>query len=104
MVSADEAVRSVRSGDSVYIGSAGSTPKVLVEALARRCAAGELVNIKLRHIHTAEISAYGGAKPIFTQISENQFLLCRRTHASECYPWRLHCTPNTSYGGSLFEF
>ena len=74
MVSADEAVRSVRSGDSVYIGSAGSTPKVLVEALARRCAAGELVNIKLRHIHTAEISAYGGAAYDGMLESESFFL------------------------------
>ncbi len=61
VVTAAEAVQFVGSGDSVYLSSVGSVPRVLVEALCARAALGELTNVKIRHIHTAETSNYAGA-------------------------------------------
>ncbi len=106
MIGADEAVGMVRSGDSVYIGSAGSTPKVLVEALARRCAAGKLADIKLRHIHTAEISAYGGAAYEGVLESESFFVDGNvRRHVAEGFadyiPVSLHETQRLFRAGVL---
>ncbi len=62
VVSAAEAVREIRSGDAVYLGSAGSVPTVLVRALCERAAGGELRNVRIRHIHTDETVNYAGAE------------------------------------------
>ena len=57
-VSADEAVKAVRSGDHVHLSSVASAPKVLIEALCRRGRAGELKNVKIHHLHTAGQAPY----------------------------------------------
>ncbi len=62
VVSAAEAVQFIGSGDSVYLSSAGSVPKILVEALCRRARLGGLTDVTLRHIHTAETANYAGAE------------------------------------------
>ena len=61
-VSADEAVEVVKSGDCIYLGSAGAVPGILVEALCRRAKKGELKNVKIRHIHTGATVDYAGAE------------------------------------------
>ena len=57
-VSADEAVKAVRSGDHVHLSSVASAPKVLIEALCRRGRAGELKNVKIHHLHTEGQAPY----------------------------------------------
>ncbi|MCA3008394.1 MAG: acetyl-CoA hydrolase/transferase family protein [Phycisphaerales bacterium] len=49
-VSAEEAVRCVRSGDRVFLHGGAATPLALVRALAAR--AGELRDVELVHLHT----------------------------------------------------
>ena len=41
-VSADEAVKVVKSGDHIHFSSVAAAPKVLIDALCRRGDAGEL--------------------------------------------------------------
>ena len=62
VVTAEEAVQFVGSGDAVYLSSAGSVPKNLVDALCTRARLGGLSNVTLRHIHTAETTNYAGAE------------------------------------------
>ena len=51
-VSADEAVRAVRTGDHIHLGSVASVPHVLIEALCRRANAGEIEDVHFHHFHT----------------------------------------------------
>ncbi|MBM4778466.1 MAG: acetyl-CoA hydrolase/transferase family protein [Archangiaceae bacterium] len=48
-VSADDAVKVIKSGDKVFIHGASATPSPLVEALCRRT---DLENVTLYHLHT----------------------------------------------------
>ncbi len=47
--SADEAVKQIKSGDTVFIHGVAQFPQVLVDAMVRR--AGELRNVRIIHIH-----------------------------------------------------
>jgi acyl-CoA hydrolase len=49
MVSAEEAVASVRAGDQLYVQAAAAAPSVLLDALVAR--ASELEDVKLVHLH-----------------------------------------------------
>lgn len=55
-VSAQEAVKVVKSGDRVYIQAAAATPTVLTKALAER--ARELKNVEICHLHTEGEAPY----------------------------------------------
>ncbi|MBA4152983.1 acetyl-CoA hydrolase/transferase C-terminal domain-containing protein [Flavobacterium sp.] len=55
-VSAQEAVKAVKSGDRVYIQAAAATPTVLTKALAER--ASELKNVEICHLHTEGDAPY----------------------------------------------
>ena len=55
-VSAQEAVKAVKSGDRVYIQAAAATPTVLTKALAER--ASELKNVEICHLHTEGEAPY----------------------------------------------
>lgn len=57
-VSADEAVKVVKSGDRIHISSVATTPRVLIEALAKRGETGELKNVSLSHLHTEGPAPY----------------------------------------------
>lgn len=57
-VSAEEAVKVVKSGDHIHLSSVASVPKVLVEALVRRGDAGELRNVRIHHLHTEGSAPY----------------------------------------------
>ena len=59
-ISAEEAVRSVRSGDHVHLSSIASVPHILIEALCRR--AGELRDVRFHHFHTEGPAPYGSAE------------------------------------------
>ena len=61
-VSADEAVKAVKSGDHVHLSSVACAPKVLIEALCRRGEAGELRNVKIHHLHTEGQAPYADPK------------------------------------------
>lgn len=50
IVSAEEAVAGIRSGDQVYVQCAAATPEVLLNALVAR--ASELHNVSMVHLHT----------------------------------------------------
>src|SRR5690349_10587645 len=56
LVTADEAVRAVRSGDRVFVHGAAAAPVALVNALAAR--AGELEGVRVTHLHTEAPAPY----------------------------------------------
>lgn len=62
-VSAQEAVKAVKSNDRVYVQAAAATPSVLTKALAER--ASELRNVEVCHLHTEGEAAY--ANPEFSK-------------------------------------
>ncbi len=55
-VSAEEALKVIKSGDNVFIHSAAATPENLVKAMVNR--AGELKNVNIYHIHTEGDCSY----------------------------------------------
>ncbi len=61
-VSADEAVKAVKSGDHIHLSSVASTPRILVEALCRRGEAGELQDVRIHHLHTEGPAPYTDPK------------------------------------------
>lgn len=61
-VSADEAVKVVKSGDHIHFSSVASAPKVLIDALCRRGDAGELRDVRIHHLHTEGQAPYTDAK------------------------------------------
>ena len=61
-VSADEAVKVIRSGDHVHLSSVASAPRILIEAMCRRGEAGELENVKIHHLHTEGQAPYADPK------------------------------------------
>jgi len=61
-ISADEAVKVVKSGDHIHFSSVASAPKVLIDALCRRGDAGELHDVKIHHLHTEGPAPYTDAK------------------------------------------
>lgn len=61
-VSADEAVKVVKSGDHVHLSSVASAPKLLIDALCRRGEAGELKDVHIHHLHTEGPAPYTDPK------------------------------------------
>ena len=61
-VEADEAVRAIRSGDHIHLGSVASVPHVLIEALVRRADAGEVEDLHFHHFHTEGPAPYADPK------------------------------------------
>ena len=57
-ISADEAVKVVKSGDDIHLSSVASAPKVLIDALIRRGDAGELKDVRIHHLHTEGEAPY----------------------------------------------
>jgi acyl-CoA hydrolase len=55
-VTAEEAVKFVKSGDRVYVQAAAATPTVLTKALTER--ASELKNVEICHLHTEGDAPY----------------------------------------------
>lgn len=61
-VSADDAVKVVKSGDHIHFSSVASAPQVLIEALCRRGEAGELKDVRIHHLHTEGPAPYSDPK------------------------------------------
>jgi acyl-CoA hydrolase len=61
-VSAEEAVKSVKSGDHVHLSSVASAPQTLIKALCARGDAGELRDVYIHHLHTEGPAPYTEAR------------------------------------------
>jgi acyl-CoA hydrolase len=61
-VSADEAVKVVKSGDHVHLSSVASAPQTLIKALCARGDAGELRSVHVHHLHTEGPAPYTEAR------------------------------------------
>ena len=61
-VSAEEAVKVVKSGDHIHLSSVASAPKILIDALCARGEAGELKDVRIHHLHTEGEAPYADPK------------------------------------------
>ncbi|MCI2082927.1 MAG: 4-hydroxybutyrate CoA-transferase [Bacteroidales bacterium] len=57
-VSAEEAVKVIKSGDHVHISSVSNAPQCLIKALCERGRKGELQNVYIHHLHTEGAAPY----------------------------------------------
>ncbi len=57
-ISADEAVKVVKTGDHIHLSSVASAPKILIDALCRRGDAGEFRDVRIHHLHTEGEAPY----------------------------------------------
>lgn len=69
-VSADEAVKVVKSHDHIHLSSVASVPHILISALVRRADKGELKDIRFHHFHTEGPAPY--SEPQYTGILFDQ--------------------------------
>lgn len=61
-VSAEEAVKVIKSNDHVHLSSVASAPQVLIKAMCARGDAGELKNVHIHHLHTEGPAPYTEAR------------------------------------------
>lgn len=61
-VSADEAVKVIKSGDHVHLSSVANAPQVLIDAMCRRGDHGELRDVHIHHLHTEGSAPYTEAR------------------------------------------
>lgn len=71
-LSAQDAVRSVRSGDHIHLSSIASVPHILIEALCER--AGELTDVHFHHFHTEGPAPYGSPEFVGTFFDQGFFV------------------------------
>jgi acyl-CoA hydrolase len=57
-VTADEAVKIIKSGDRIHLSSVAVTPHALIKAMVKRGRNNEFKNIKVQHIHTEGPAPY----------------------------------------------
>lgn len=62
IISADEAVKVVKSGDHIHLSSVASAPQCLIQALCRRADNGEIKDIYIHHLHTEGPAPYADEK------------------------------------------
>ncbi|WP_462317629.1 acetyl-CoA hydrolase/transferase family protein [Marinilabilia sp.] len=65
-VTAEEAVKVIKSGDRIHMSSVAVTPHALIDAMVKRGRNGELKDVKIQHIHTEGAAPY--ADPEFEGI------------------------------------
>ncbi len=78
-VSADEAVKVLKSGDHVHLSSVASVPQNLVEAMCRRGDAGELRDVHIHHLHTEGAAPY--TEPRYEGIFQHDAFLWEAMYA-----------------------
>ncbi len=61
-VTAEEAVKVIKSGDNIHLSSVASVPQCLVEAMCARGENGEIRDIHVHHLHTEGPAPYSGSK------------------------------------------
>src|SRR5674476_126076 len=69
-VTAEDAVKVIKSGDRVHLSCVAVTPHKLIEAMVERGRAGELYDIKIQHLHIEGVVDY--ANPEFEGIFNAQ--------------------------------
>jgi acyl-CoA hydrolase len=69
-VSAEEAVKVIKSGDRVHLSSVAVTPHKLIKAMVERGRAKEFFDVKIQHIHVEGAVEY--ANPEFEGIFDSQ--------------------------------
>ncbi|MGP1392728.1 MAG: acetyl-CoA hydrolase/transferase family protein [Candidatus Cryptobacteroides sp.] len=57
-ISADEAVKAVKSGDRIHLSSVASVPHILIQALCKRADAEEVEDLHFHHFHTEGPAPY----------------------------------------------
>lgn len=57
-VSAEEAVKVVKSGDHIHLSAIGNAPQCLIKALCDRASQGELKDVHVHHFHTEGEAPY----------------------------------------------
>ncbi|MEG2865380.1 MAG: 4-hydroxybutyrate CoA-transferase, partial [Mucinivorans sp.] len=62
IITADEAVKVVKSGDHIHFSSVASAPQCLIKALMARGDRGELRDVHIHHLHTEGPAPYGEAQ------------------------------------------
>lgn len=62
IVSFDEAVRVVKSGDRIHMHSVACAPQGLIQALCARGRTGELKDVRIQHLHTEGSAPYAEAE------------------------------------------
>jgi acyl-CoA hydrolase len=61
-VSAEEAVKVIKSGDRIHLSSVAVTPHVLINAMVERGRKKEFKNVRIQHIHTEGAAPYADAE------------------------------------------
>ncbi len=61
-VSADEAVKVIKSGDHIHLSSVASAPQCLINAMCKRGENGELKDVHIHHLHTEGPAPYADPK------------------------------------------
>lgn len=61
-VSAEEAVKVVKSGDHIHLSSVAAAPGILIDALCKRGDNKEFKNVRIHHLHTEGAAPYTEAK------------------------------------------
>jgi Acetyl-CoA hydrolase len=61
-VSAEEAVKVIKSGDRIHVHSVALAPQKLIQAMCARGRSGELRNVKIQHLHTEGSAPYAEAE------------------------------------------
>jgi acyl-CoA hydrolase len=69
-VSAEDAVKVIKTGDRVHLSSVAVTPHKLIRAMVERGRAGEIFDVKIQHIHVEGTVEYGN--PEFEGIFDTQ--------------------------------
>jgi len=62
IVSAQEAVKAIKSGDRIHIQSVALAPQGLISAMCERGRNGELRDVKIQHLHTEGPAPYADAE------------------------------------------
>ncbi len=62
IVTPDEAVKVVKSGDHIHLSSVATAPHTLIEALMKRGDRGELKDVHIHHLHTEGPAPYADEK------------------------------------------
>lgn len=57
-VSAEEAVKIIKSGDRIHLSSIASVPHILIDAMCKRGKSAEIHGIKIHHLHTEGRAPY----------------------------------------------
>ena len=61
-ISAEEAVKVIKSGDHIHLSSVASAPQCLIKAMCERGRAGELKDVRIHHLHTEGPAPYSEAE------------------------------------------